>query len=202
MIFSVLCSKLSAMLKLKYITSPQWTQAVLADFDTFLSDHAAAEKKASGMAMSMVSHYPDKTDIVRKMTDIAVEEMVHFKQVIRLMLQRGITPSPDEKDPYIHQLRKCFRQGTELFLMDRLLVAGVIEARGYERFSLLAEALSAGKEKQFYQAIAKSEAKHSEVFIELAANYFSMAEIDPRLDELLEQEAQICAQLPIRAALH
>lgn len=190
------------MLELKYTTPPQWTQAVLTDFDAFLSDHAAAEKKASGMAMSMVSHYPDKTDIVREMTDIAVEELVHFKQVIRLMLQRGVTPSPDEKDPYIHQLRKLFRQGTELFLLDRLLIAGIIEARGYERFSLIADALSSGKEKQFYQAIAKSEAKHSEVFIELAQNYFSADEIRQRLEELLEQEAQICAQLPIRAALH
>lgn len=190
------------MLTLRYTTSPDWTQTVLADFDTFLTDHAAAEKKASGMAMSMVSHYPDKADIVREMTDIAVEEMVHFKQVIKLILERSIVIGADEKDPYINQLRKFFRQGTELFLLDRLLIAGIIEARGYERFQLIADALPAGKEKQFYQAIAKSEAKHSEVFIELAANYFSEDEINQRLDELLDQEAIICAQLPLRAALH
>ena len=47
------------MFELKYHTPFEWTEVVLADFETFLQDHAAAEKKASGMAMSMLSHYPD-----------------------------------------------------------------------------------------------------------------------------------------------
>lgn len=190
------------MLTLRYTTPADWTDNVLADFDSFLLDHAAAEKKASGMAMSMVSHYPDKTDIVREMTDLAVEEMVHFKQVVKLILQRGIVMGADEKDPYINQLRKLFRQGTDFFLLDRLLIAGIIEARGYERFQLVADALTDSKEKQFYQAIAKSEAKHSHVFIELAEVYFSQEEINQRLDELLDAEAEICSALPFRAALH
>lgn len=190
------------MLTLRYTTPANWTETVLADFDAFLSDHAAAEKKASGMAISMVSHYPDKADIVREMTDLAVEEMVHFKQVIKLILERGIVLGADEKDPYINQLRKLFRQGTEFFMLDRLLIAGIIEARGYERFQMVADALPAGKEKHFYQAIAKSEAKHSHVFVELAQRYFSKEEVDQRLDELLDAEAAICSQQPFRAALH
>jgi tRNA-(ms[2]io[6]A)-hydroxylase len=190
------------VLTLRYTTPSDWTETVLADFDTFLVDHAAAEKKASGMAISMVSHYPDKPDIVREMTDLAVEEMVHFKQVVKLILERGIIMGADEKDPYINQLRKRFRQGTEFFMLDRLLIAGIIEARGYERFQLVADALPDGKEKHFYQAIAKSEAKHSHVFIELAARYFSKKDVDQRLDELLDEEAAICAKLPFRAALH
>lgn len=32
------------MFELKYHTPFSWTEAVLADFDTFLQDHAAAEK--------------------------------------------------------------------------------------------------------------------------------------------------------------
>ncbi len=40
-------------------THPDWIGSVMADFDAFLLDHASAEKKASGMAMSMISHYPD-----------------------------------------------------------------------------------------------------------------------------------------------
>ncbi len=190
------------MLTLRYNTPIEWTAAVLADFDAFLSDHAAAEKKASGMALSMVSHYPDKANIVKEMTDLAVEEMVHFKQVVRLILERGMVMGADEKDPYVNQLRKLFRQGTEFFMLDRLLIAGIIEARGYERFQMVADALPAGKEKHFYQAIAKSEAKHSHVFVELAQHYFSKEEVEQRLDELLDAEAAICSQLPLRAALH
>lgn len=189
-------------LTLQYSTPPAWTATVLEDFDTFLLDHAAAEKKASGMAMSMVSHYPDKVEIVQAMTDLAVEELVHFKQVVKLIIERGIVLGSDEKDPYINALRKLFRQGTEVFLLDRLLIAGIIEARGYERFGLVADALPDGKEKRFYQAITYSEGKHSELFTTLASHYFPEQVIAQRLAELLEQEATICAQLPLRAALH
>ena len=190
------------MITLQYNTPAAWTETVLADFDRFLLDHAAAEKKASGMAMSMVSHYPDKVDIVRTMTDLAVEELVHFKQVVKLIIARGLTLGSDEKDPYINALRKLFRQGTEFFLLDRLLIAGIIEARGHERFGLIADALPAGSDKHFYQAITQSEAKHSDVFFELAKNHFATGEIDSRLSELLRLESEICARLPLRAALH
>ena len=86
--------------------------------------------------------------------------------------------------------------------MDRLLVGGVIEARGHERFSLVAEALPEGKEKDFYVAIAKSEEKHKNLFVELAYEYFDKQEVDERLDELLTIEAEICKNIPFTAALH
>jgi tRNA-(ms[2]io[6]A)-hydroxylase len=50
------------MIKLLYNTPQNWAEGVVAAMDDFLPDHAAAEKKASGMAMGMVSHYPDRTD--------------------------------------------------------------------------------------------------------------------------------------------
>lgn len=190
------------MFDLKYHTPFNWTEAVLADFDTFLQDHAAAEKKASGMAMSMLSHYPDRIKLVKAMTDLALEEMIHFKQVLKLLLAREQTLGDDKQDSYIKQIRKVFRHGREVFLLDRLLVAAVIEARGHERFALVAEALEPGKDKDFYVAIAKSEEKHKNLFVELAYEYFDKQEVDLRLEEILEEEAKICAALPFRAALH
>ncbi|MGB1199708.1 MAG: tRNA-(ms[2]io[6]A)-hydroxylase [Thalassotalea sp.] len=190
------------MFELKYQTPPQWAEAVLADFDAFLQDHAAAEKKASGMAVSMLSHYPDRKTLVRAMTDLAIEELIHFKQVIKLMQARDIQLANDAKDTYIKEIRTLFRHGQEVFFLDRLLVAGVIEARGHERFALVAEALPAGKEKDFYHTIAKSEEKHKNLFVELALEYFNKDEVYQRLEELLVAEAEICAKLPFRAALH
>ncbi|WP_199611168.1 tRNA-(ms[2]io[6]A)-hydroxylase [Flocculibacter collagenilyticus] len=190
------------MFELKYLTPSAWTDAVLADFDTFLQDHAAAEKKASGMALSMLSHYPDRRKLVKAMTDLALEELIHFKQVLKLLLDRDVNLGDDKKDTYVKQLRALFRNGSEVFLMDRLLVAGVIEARGHERFSLVAEALPQGKEKEFYVAIAKSEEKHKNLFVELAYEYFPKETVDERLEEILIAEAEICAKLPFRAALH
>lgn len=190
------------MFELKYHTPIEWTDAVMADFDSFLQDHAAAEKKASGMAMSMLSHYPDRRKLVKAMTDLALEEMIHFKQVLKLLMARDVQLADDKKDQYIADIRKVFRHGKEVFLLDRLLVAAVIEARGYERFSLVAQVLEPGKDKDFYDSIAKSEAKHKDLFVELAYEYFDKAEVDTRLEEILIEEARICERLPFRAALH
>ena len=129
---------------LKHASPPGWVRAVMDDFDHFLLDHAAAEKKASGMALSMVSHYPDRTRLVAAMTDLAVEEMVHFREVVKLVQNRGLVLGADEKDPYVNAIRALIRQGSDVYLLDRLLTAGVIEARGAERFGLVAEALPEG----------------------------------------------------------
>ncbi len=190
------------MFELKFNTTQAWTDAVMADFPRFLQDHAAAEKKASGMAMAMLSHYPDKAKLVRAMTDLAIEELIHFKQVLKLLIARDVTLGQDKKDPYITQIRALFRNGSNLFLLDRLLVAAVIEARGYEKFWLVSQALPEGKDKDLYLAIAKSEEKHKNLFVELSYEYFDKAEVDQRLEEILIAEAAICESLPIKAVLH
>lgn len=183
--------------------SPEtWLNAVLNDMDAFLIDHAAAEKKASGMAVSMLSHYPDKPDIVLTMTDLAIEEMAHFREVVKILYARGLRPGNDEKDLYIHRLRDLQRKGSDLYLLDRLLIASIVEARGCERFGLVADALPRGSLKTFYQAITASEARHTDVFSDLARNYFDPDTVQSRQEELLQREADIMLQLPIRAALH
>jgi tRNA-(ms[2]io[6]A)-hydroxylase len=142
---------------LLYSTPPQWAETVLQDFDRFLLDHAAAEKKASGMAISMISHYPDRVELVAAMTELAVEELTHFREVVKWIHRRGLLTAADGKDPYVIQFRSCMRSGREDFLLDRLLVAGVIEARGAERFGLVAAALETGPLQNFYQSITRSE---------------------------------------------
>ena len=190
------------MFILKYATPTAWTEAVLTDFDAFLIDHAAAEKKASGMAISMLSHYPDKPDIVKAMIDLSIEEMTHFREVVKIMSARGLQLGADTKDEYVNQLRGLMRKGKEFYLLDRLLIAGIIETRGCERFGLIAEALPEGELKTFYDIITKSEAKHGNLFLDLAAAYFSEQMIDERLNDLLISEAEIVKHLPIIAALH
>ena len=121
---------------LRYATPTAWTDAVLADFDSFLLDHATAEKKASGMAISMLSHYPDRTELVTAMADLAIEELTHYREVLKWIHQRGLTTAPDQKDPYVVAFRQSLRQGREVYFLDRLLLASIIEARGAERFAL------------------------------------------------------------------
>lgn len=171
-------------------------------FDQFLLDHAAAEKKAAGMALSMLSHYPDRARLVTAMSELAAEEMVHFREVVKLIQERGLQLTADEKDPYVNEVRSWIRQGSEQYLLDRLLTGAVIEARGAERFALVAEALSPGSVKRFYQSLARSEARHYELFLDLAIEYFPPETVMLRWQELLSAEARYMQVLPIRAALH
>ena len=174
----------------------------MADFDTFLKDHASCEKKASGMAISMISHYPDKPELINEMLSLAVEELSHFRDVMRLILDRNIEPAADSRDEYVNRLHQAMDQGKEAYMLDRLLIASIVEARGAERFGMIADALPGGKLKNFYKAISDSEARHYLLFLRLAEQYFSPEQIQPRLDELLDIEADIIRSLPLKAALH
>jgi tRNA-(ms[2]io[6]A)-hydroxylase len=189
-------------LTLRYQTRPEWTELVVANMDEFLPDHAAAEKKAASMATTMISHYPDRERLVHAMADLAIEELSHFREVVKLIYARGLTLVNDTKDPYVVNFRNYIRKGRDEYLIDRLLIAGIIEARGAERFGLIGEALQEGALKRFYQAIARSEQRHETLFVDLALEYFPASIIEPRIDELLDAEAAIVADLPLRAILH
>jgi tRNA-(ms[2]io[6]A)-hydroxylase len=187
---------------LRSATPGAWTEAVMADFDSFMLDHAAAEKKASGMAISMLSHYPDRVELVAAMADLAVEELTHFREVVKWLHRRGLQTTADQKDPYVLAFRDVVRRGKEAYLLDRLLTASIIEARGAERFALVAEALQEPGLQKFYRSIARSEERHFELFLELARLYIPASQVAARWEELLDIEAGIVAALPIRAALH
>ncbi|MEM9071835.1 MAG: tRNA-(ms[2]io[6]A)-hydroxylase [Myxococcota bacterium] len=190
------------MLRLRVNTPPAFSEVVLADLDAFLIDHAACERKASALALSLVVRYRDRRELVREMIALAQEELDHFAQVMALLDARGLVATPDERDPYVGALRALVRTTTDENLLDRLLVAGIVEARGCERFRLVAEALEEGELKTFYARIAGSEARHHALFVRLARTYFEVPLVQSRLDELLEAEAAIVTKLPLRARLH
>lgn len=190
------------MIELKFSTPLAWAEGVAESMDLFLPDHAAAEKKASSMAMGMVAHYPDKRELVIAMMDLALEELSHFRAVVKLMNERDLILQPDQKDAYVNALRKEIRHGKENYFLDRLLVAGIVEARGAERFGMIADALPAGRMKRFYRSITRSEREHQGLFVELAQLYFDPEGVQHRLDELLVAEGEIVSELPIRVALH
>jgi len=183
-------------------TDDAWVEAVLADFDTFLLDHAACERKASAMAMTFVVRYPDRDAILDPMIRLAKEELAHFHQVFGICQARGLRFSRDNKDPYVNALLKAVRQGREIEFLDRLVMAGVVEARGHERFARLADALPPGDMKEFYVAIAQSESRHSGLFIQLAEHYFPKDEVEARVTFFIEKEAEAIASIPPRPALH
>jgi tRNA-(ms[2]io[6]A)-hydroxylase len=194
------------MLELRVATAERWVKVVLDDFDEFLLDHAACERKASANAISLVTHYPDRRELVRQLIELAREELHHFQQVHQLIDERGLQLTRDSKDPYLNALLKRIRRGREDYFLDRLLVAGVVEARGCERFGLIATALEKSgadsKLAAFYANLSESEARHRDLFVDLAALYFDEDTLGGRLSEWLDDEARIVSELPISAALH
>jgi tRNA-(ms[2]io[6]A)-hydroxylase len=187
---------------LKSPTRPEWTAAVLADLDAFLLDHAANERKASASALVLVAHYPDRRELVERCIALAIEELEHFRDVHARMAERGLTAGPDTRSDYLRRLSANFRDGSDPYFLDRLVTAAIVEARGCERFGLLAAALPAGALKDFYRDLARSEVRHQGLFLELARLYFDGPAVATRVDELLDAEAGVIADLPIRAALY
>lgn len=184
-------------------SSQEWIDAVMADFDEFLRDHANCERKASAMAMSFVAKYPNRVEIIPELIDTAVEELEHFRDVYKIMESRGIQLTHEiGQDIYVKQLLDKCRSGREERFMDRLLLASLVETRGAERFRLVYEALDEPELKKFYQQLWASEAKHGEVFVRMALNYFDDKLVYNRLDEMTEDEGEVLINLPLKPALH
>jgi tRNA-(ms[2]io[6]A)-hydroxylase len=188
---------------LKWNTPAAWTNAVMADFNSFLQDHADCERKASAMAMSFVAKCPDKVEIIPELIETALEEMEHFKMVYEVMRKRKVQLKKEmEPDVYMNELINLCRSRGEERLMDRMLLASIVECRGAERFKLIADALQEPELKAFYKMLWTSEAKHGNIFVKMALIYWDKEIVYKRLDELMQAEAEICKKLPYRAALH
>jgi tRNA-(ms[2]io[6]A)-hydroxylase len=189
-------------LLLKRPTPLEWTAAVLADLDAFLIDHAANERKASAAALALVAHYPDRPELVARCIALAREELAHFEEVVKRVAERGRTLGPDVRSVYLGRLAREYRQGSEAYFLDRLVTGAIVEARGCERFGLLAAALPDGTLKDFYRDLARTEVRHLETYLDLARTYFVPREVEERLEELLDAEARVMESLPLRAALY
>jgi tRNA-(ms[2]io[6]A)-hydroxylase len=190
-------------LPLKEPSPRAWLDTVLANIDAFLIDHAACERKVSAMCLSFAVKYRDKPDLVERMGEMAVEELHHFNLVTALIHRRGLQLGSDEKDSYIKQLLQCCRTDVDGRLLDRLLVSGIVEARGCERFGLLAQALGVGTELgDFYDRLTRAEAKHQLFFVQLACKYFDRDSVKVRLGELLDCESKIMSELSLRPGLY
>jgi tRNA-(ms[2]io[6]A)-hydroxylase len=183
-------------------TDSAWLPHALAHFDAVLVDHAHCEKKAAANALSLLQAYPEVPGLPAKMARLAREESAHLARVLQLMEARGLTLTRDAGDPYAKGLQAHLRNGQLERRLDRLLVAAIIEARSCERLSLLAEGLTDVPLKRFYSELAQSEDGHQALFFRLAAAAHGEEATASRLEALLHCEAQVLAQVGLRAAIH
>ncbi|MEY5041974.1 MAG: hypothetical protein RLZZ414_1527 [Bacteroidota bacterium] len=181
------------MLGLKLETDPRWVNIVEENIHEILTDHAFCEQKAASYAISLIVKYPEISELVQKMTDLAQEEMEHFQRVHNLILERNEVLGWERKDPYVQDLMKYVKKGGnyEMVLAERLLIAAMIEARSCERFRVLSENLKDEKLAEFYRELMASEARHYTMFLKLAKKYCTSIDIDKKWQELLTFEAEI-----------
>lgn len=193
------------MLGLKLDTDERWAAMAAGNIAEVLTDHAWCEQKAASNAISIIVGYPEHTDLVRELTNIAIEEMTHFRMVHEKITARSLTLGPERKDEYVNELYKFMRRGhgRTIVLTDRLLFAAMIEARSCERFKMLAEKLDDPDLKDFYRQLMISEAGHYTTFLGFAKQYGSETEdVNARWQQWLDYESGIIRRYGKKESIH
>ncbi len=188
------------VLGLNLPTDPRWVNVAEMKLDEVLIDHAYCEQKAASSGISLIVHYPEKTELVETMTELVAEEWGHFERVLQHMKVRNIELGRRRKDEYVIAINKILKNGgsREQQLVEKLLLNALIEARSCERFKLLWKNIPDKDLQKFYYELMVSEAGHYATFIDLAKKYMSAEYVNNRWQEFLEEEAKIIDSLEVR----
>ncbi|MFT5464114.1 MAG: tRNA-(ms[2]io[6]A)-hydroxylase [Planctomycetota bacterium] len=198
---------------LHWSTPPAWAELALEQPQALLSDHAHCELGAAASAQSMLLRRPGDARLVESMGALAVEELQHFRRVNRLLRSNSWSLAPAEKNPYVSGLHRILKQDHasgvsqttpdyDASIVDRLLVAALIERRSLERFELLAEADSDGDIGRLYAELGPSEAGHARLFVELAQRFGPPDQVTARQGELSRAEGELIQGLPSGPRIH
>lgn len=190
------------MLYLQCPTPERWLQQVECHLEEILVDHAHCEKKAAGTAMNLLFAYVENRDLCQAMTAIVQEELDHFHQVLALLDQRGIRFRRLPPSQYGRRLNDQVRKLEPGRAVDRLLVAGLIEARSCERFDLLRRHVADAEIAAFYHSLFESEARHAATYVRLARQFAHERDVEVRLQELAAFEAEIIREGEPRPRMH
>lgn len=182
------------MLNLQSKSDSQWLRQVDDSLEEILIDHAHCEYKAAATAMSLMGAYIDNLDLCAEMTQVVDEELEHFDMVQKLLASRGIEFRRQQAGHYGRELNALVRPNEPNRAVDRLLVAGLIEARSCERFSLLAEHVDDRELSEFYASLFESEARHHTTYVRLAKCFADENTVKDRLKELAKAEAAIISR--------
>lgn len=185
------------MFKLQLPTDPFWVKNVVeSNIEELLTDHAYCEQKAATNAITLIIQNPNIAELVQEMAELVKEEMDHFKRVHDIIIRRGYTLGLERKDNYVNELIKFLKRGggeakrTES-MVDRLLLAAMIEARSCERFKVLSTHVDDKELSEFYHELMISEATHYTLFIGLARKYGEGIDVEKRWEEWLVYEGKV-----------
>jgi tRNA 2-(methylsulfanyl)-N6-isopentenyladenosine37 hydroxylase len=173
-------------------TPDAWLQEALANQDLLLIDHANCEKKAAATAMNLMYRHTGKPDLLKKMSQLAREELLHFQQVVEIMQARDVNYVRLSPSRYAAGLRELIAKEEREQLVDTLIVGAFIEARSCERFAKLAPLLDEELQR-FYRSLLKSEARHFEDYLALAREY-SESDIAEKIESIAAREERLVCE--------
>jgi tRNA-(ms[2]io[6]A)-hydroxylase len=181
------------MLSLKTPSPERWLAQVAANLPVILIDHAHCEKKAAGTALNLIFAYVEQQELCRELSAIVKEELEHFELVLDLLKRRGIRFRRLPPSHYGRLLNELVQKQEPHKAVDRLLIAGLIEARSCERFDLLRRHVDDRELADFYDSLFESEARHHSTYVRLAKLFAPEEQVHSRLAELADKEAEIIA---------
>ncbi|MCK5325999.1 MAG: tRNA-(ms[2]io[6]A)-hydroxylase, partial [Woeseiaceae bacterium] len=123
-------------------TPEAWLEEASNRVPELLLDHANCELKAASTALGFLYRYPDRTELVQRMSRLAREELRHFEQVRSIMAELQLPFERLTASRYAGSLREAVRKEEPHKLLDMLLTGALIEARSCERFARLAPRLA------------------------------------------------------------
>ncbi len=170
-------------------TPEAWLERAESELPLLLIDHAHCEKKAASTALSLMYRYPEHTELLGKLAQLAREELLHFEQVLDLMAGREVVYGHLSPSRYASGLRREVAANEPEKCVDTLIVGAIIEARSCERFAALAPRFRDRDPElsRYYRFLLKSESRHFEDYLALARRY-ARGPIEDRTEALLERE--------------
>ncbi len=188
-------------IQLQVPTPKAWLAKAANSLQELLSDHAECEKKAAITAINFTRYFHEHRDVLDSLALIAREEMRHFDRVLFWLDSYSLSYTPTEACRYAKSLHQYVKQHRDAQIVDKLLVAAVIEARSCERFALLVPWLDS-KLGGFYSKLYEAEKRHAQVYINFALKLSSQRKIHSRLSDILAYEADLISAPERTFAFH
>jgi tRNA-(ms[2]io[6]A)-hydroxylase len=184
-------------------TPDEWLDEACNRLPELLLDHANCELKAASTALGFIYRYPERSEIAKRMSRLAREELRHFEQVRKILESMSVPFEHVSASRYAGTMRQAVRQGEPEKLLDMLIVGALIEARSCERFAALVPRLPEDLGR-FYNGLLHSEARHFEHYLNFAKRECDVTNdvFEKRLAELKAIEADLIASPDVQFRFH
>ena len=192
-----------AALPLTVPTREEWAPLAAAQLPVFLADHAVCEQQVAVYALSLAGHYPADHELVEQAAALALEEVQHFRRVVRILHRRGYPTAGRRPNRWVQALRGRIVLGREPWSkVDRLLFGALVEARSCERFTRLLAVIEDGEVARLLHDLGPAEQRHWEVFYALAARDVPPDQLAERWQGWLAFEGELQSRAGVEPTVH